>query len=877
MFSFRKAMWRLILRVVPFFLLTFFLNQRFVSAQVTVSLPDLQVSSGGSEMIAVNVSDLTNHEVTSFEFTISYDPTVVEIIGVSSAGTLTDSVVPIVNTTTSGEVSIAWANAFGLTGAGVLVNLEASFLQEGSSPLTFETFRFNEGEPTSILTNGQVTVGTGTSGSVNISLPGSTLGTEGGSQLVVPISVSDVTGKNVTSYSFTLLYDAEIVDVASYSTLGTISSGASPVVNTTTPGQILVTWAAGTALTGAGVLGNLLINPVAEGISALTLSAVQFNSGDPTASIANGSVTIESDGPDVHISLAELSGLVGETLPILLATGDVTGRGVNAFNTTIDYDASIVQFSAFDQVGTITEGNNATVDTSTPGRLVINWSGSTLNGAGALLELNFSLLNPGATALTVVSFAYNGGGVPTTTDDGAITVTESGKISVSMPTGITGDIGQQVSIPVNTGDLTGQGVFSYTFTVVYNPDDVNITGASVAGTLSANNSIAVNTDVSGQIVVSLTSVAPISGAGVLVNLDAQLLGPGSSGLSFTSFQYNGGTPEVTTIDGSVSVSGFSAHIQIVHNSSDAPPVDIYVDDVRYIDDLSYGSATAFLELITSNVKIDVVKSDEANNLNPITTSSMALASDSDYVAVINGLYTGSGKQAIGMVVQASQQEATDANSVGLNVFQGSPDAPNINAYIVDDTEAFNRILTLAKGLGFGDSFLTKEFEPGVYNIELTENSGTRIGIYRADLSRTGGAALLFMVQGFVNPIVGQPDLSITAYAPDGSAIFLPLATANEDEFVLPNAFSLEGNYPNPFNPTTSVAFNLPEPAQVNVEVFDMLGRLVLNTPARQFHAGSDHAIQLDASSLSSGTYVYRLVAEGVQQMYTESKTMTLLK
>ena len=161
-------------------------------------------------------------------------------------------------------------------------------------------------------------------------------------------------------------------------------------------------------------------------------------------------------------------------------------------------------------------------------------------------------------------------------------------------------------------------------------------------------------------------------------------------------------------------------------------------------------------------------------------------------------------RALGVVIKESQQEATNENTVGMVMFQGSPDAPPVNAYIVDDTGE-TRVFTLAKGLSFGDSFLTREFEPGIYNIEVTQNNGPRIGIYRADLTRTGGASLLFMIQGFVNPLLGQPDLAMTAYAPDGQGISLQdaISVSNENDFEVPDAFIIHGNYPNPFNPTNS--------------------------------------------------------------------------
>ncbi len=43
---------------------------------------------------------------------------------------------------------------------------------------------------------------------------------------------------------------------------------------------------------------------------------------------------------------------------------------------------------------------------------------------------------------------------------------------------------------------------------------------------------------------------------------------------------------------------------------------------------------------------------------------------------------------------------------------------------------------------------------------------------------------------------------------------------------IPNAYALEPNYPNPFNPTTTLRYNLPEAAQVRIMIYDMLGREV---------------------------------------------------
>jgi len=74
---------------------------------------------------------------------------------------------------------------------------------------------------------------------------------------------------------------------------------------------------------------------------------------------------------------------------------------------------------------------------------------------------------------------------------------------------------------------------------------------------------------------------------------------------------------------------------------------------------------------------------------------------------------------------------------------------------------------------------------------------------------------------------------------------------------LPAKFQLDQNYPNPFNPTTSIRFNLPQSVQVNLTVFDVLGRRVATLVNDQMSAGT-HQVTFQAAGLPSGMYLYRL-------------------
>ena len=95
---------------------------------------------------------------------------------------------------------------------------------------------------------------------------------------------------------------------------------------------------------------------------------------------------------------------------------------------------------------------------------------------------------------------------------------------------------------------------------------------------------------------------------------------------------------------------------------------------------------------------------------------------------------------------------------------------------------------------------------------------------------------------------------------------------NENKIDLPTQITLHQNYPNPFNPTTVISYELPQVADVQLQVFDMLGRQVATLVDGTVQAGT-HQVTFDASNLSSGVYIYRLhTAE-----YILTRKLTVLK
>jgi hypothetical protein len=73
----------------------------------------------------------------------------------------------------------------------------------------------------------------------------------------------------------------------------------------------------------------------------------------------------------------------------------------------------------------------------------------------------------------------------------------------------------------------------------------------------------------------------------------------------------------------------------------------------------------------------------------------------------------------------------------------------------------------------------------------------------------------------------------------------------------PAVFSLAEAYPNPFNPSTTIAYSVPETQEVTLSVFNTNGQLVKTLVSGMVERGA-HKVVFDASSLSSGVYVYTL-------------------
>ncbi len=154
---------------------------------------------------------------------------------------------------------------------------------------------------------------------------------------------------------------------------------------------------------------------------------------------------------------------------------------------------------------------------------------------------------------------------------------------------------------------------------------------------------------------------------------------------------------------------------------------------------------------------------------------------------------------------------------------------------------------------------------GVYNLYFTKDFGTTWTSITtpADILSNGMAHIQFL-----SPTLG--------YAGGIGGVMYKYsvpATAVNDKNIMPADYNVSQNFPNPFNPSTSIKYQVPGNVFVSLKVYNSLGQDVATLVNGMVTAGS-HEVNFNASNLSSGIYFYVLKAG---EKFVQTRKMILLK
>ena len=129
-----------------------------------------------------------------------------------------------------------------------------------------------------------------------------------------------------------------------------------------------------------------------------------------------------------------------------------------------------------------------------------------------------------------------------------------------------------------------------------------------------------------------------------------------------------------------------------------------------------------------------------------------------------------------------------------------------------------------------------------------------------------------VVQDSLTQWLSPADFDSLATSPVGCIRMDYLTGLNNTQLDMPTVFNLYNNYPNPFNPTTTIKYDVPKNSFVKITIFDILGKLV-GTPVDEQKSAGRYEFNWNASNYASGTYFYKMETDA----YTNIKKMVLIK
>jgi subtilisin len=427
--------------------------------------------------------------------------------------------------------------------------------------------------------------------SISTSLVGAT-----GTMLTVPITVGDLTSKGVIAYDFSLSFDPSILRLPANAGLvdqaGTLSSAMTINAVSGAPGQLSVSAFGVQVLSGAGTLLNLKFELIGatSACSNLTWISFKFNEGNPCATTAHGRVCLVGGSiagtvnygtaatpqpvPGVVLTAAgtppatatttsagnyQLTNLGGGPYTVTPAkTGDV--NGISSFDAGLvaQHALKIITLTPRQQIAgdASNDGNLSSFDAAliaqaalnipNPSSIVGTWKFEP--GSRAYPSLSGQQTNQNFEAILVGD--VSGNWLPPAANAAASAAifarlssqtANAVQVPVSLPN-LAGAPNASVTIPVTVGDLTGRGIISFDFDLLFNPSVLQLQSPQVdkSGTLSSAMNINAVTVAPGHLKVSAFGTSALAGAGTLVNLKFSASGaPGSSTpLTWQSFFFN---------------------------------------------------------------------------------------------------------------------------------------------------------------------------------------------------------------------------------------------------------------------------------------------------------------------------------------------------
>jgi hypothetical protein len=401
--------------------------------------------------------------------------------------------------------------------------------------------------------------------------------------------------------------------------------------------------------------------------------------------------------------------------------------------------------------------------------------------------------------------------------------------------------GQTVLVPVYVSDLTAANVVAGQFTMVFDQNMITALGTDQSGTLLDGAGQVQSNVGPGSMSVIFAGYSGVTGDGVLLYLRfrATLLYTGGTWMQFRNLVFN------EDLEGSIDDGYVSITSRSILSISPSTGILVAGDSVQ-------------LE-VTGSPRLPVQWSVSDSSVATVSASGVLKANRSGLVqaSVIDSIGA-TGTSGTFTLYDIRLQGGSDEGGAGDTVlvpFHAGSYLPGVFSFQIAlsyDPAAFEPVTVAGPGAGW-----YTELNPGTpgsvtiaaMSASPVSDSGTLAGI--RFLIRPGtplGTYSITVQSALLNE--GRP----MALTTNGSIRVGPTGVDDRGGDI-PEKFVLHQNFPNPFNPTTSIRYGLPATGQVDVVVYDPSGRLICTLFSGVQSAGL-HELTFDARGLSSGVYYY---------------------
>jgi hypothetical protein len=180
------------------------------------------------------------------------------------------------------------------------------------------------------------------------------------------------------------------------------------------------------------------------------------------------------------------------------------------------------------------------------------------------------------------------------------------------------------------------------------------------------------------------------------------------------------------------------------------------------------------------------------------------------------------------------------------------------------THLGNELFNISVGLNWAGTTI------GAAGMIITEAQSTYREFVANIFYSTGDTPDTCVISAAILSLAEQPTAGTFFIMDDLS--FGPATSVDASGNVLPTSFELLQNFPNPFNPSTTIQYSIPRTSRVKLSVYDLLGREVAVLVDGDTAPGS-YRVEFDGTRLSSGTYFYRLQAGE----FSQTRQLVLMK